>query len=287
MRGLLLLIPVLLFLTGCLPLQLIDPDYQESKTLIVPSSPFASPVTVSAPPRKVNYSEVKKADALRVERIGRQLLTANPQIGMQPHFAVYATTKPEIFHTGTYILHITEGLADRCDTDSKLAALLAHEFAEMVAEREALAHPKMRVGERRPPADVMIGNGIGDHHPDQTHIAELAKYDARRKYSADDPLPTPDPKKLAATYLEKAGFDQEDLESIVPLLKEAERTYLLEKQFKNTPTPQQWQPQAAPGMTTGNTTQPAATPQQESPRPSPQQHQWLPESSPQESKTGL
>jgi hypothetical protein len=194
----------------------------------------------------VNYSAGDKEKRLRVQKIGRQIITANPEIGMQPDFAIYGTPKPELFHSGTQLIHITEGLVDLCKTDGQLAAVLAHEMAEMVADREALASPRMRVGNKRPPADVMIGNGIGDRSPLEPRLAELAGYEKQNKL-AGKALPLPDPDKLARRYLEKAGHDSGELDAARPLLKAAERTYVLEKQFKQFGGLNTWAPAQSMG----------------------------------------
>lgn len=244
MRVLLWLSPVLL-LTGCLPMQLLDPSSKDSTVLLVPSNPFSAPGPVKSTAAKVNYSAADKELAWRVEGIGSQILTANPQIGMKPRFAIYGTDKTEVFHTGSYLIHVTDGLVKKCHSDGEVAAVLALEMAEMVVEREALANPSMRTGDPRPPADVLIGHGIGSRDPEESRLAELAKFE-KKKLQPGQVLPLPDPNKLARDYLQKAGYDPSEMDAVRKLLKEAEQTYILEKGYKQAGAPTGWAPAAPP-----------------------------------------
>src|SRR5262249_47319887 len=151
------------------------------------------------------------------------LLAANKEIGLQPQFRTIGAPQLEIFHCGTSVIFITDGLVKQCATDGQLAAVLARELAKMVAEREALAAPETRRPERLPPMEVRIGNDNGGGFgptSDQTHLAELGKYEKERKNSAR-PLTAPDPDALARAYLTKAGFAPADLEATLPVLQNA------------------------------------------------------------------
>src|SRR5437879_3739195 len=75
--------------------------------------------------------------ASRVDKIGRGILAANPQIGAKPLFRTIGAPRPEVFHRGTDDVYVTEGLVRLCETDGQLAAVLCAELAKMVAEREA------------------------------------------------------------------------------------------------------------------------------------------------------
>jgi hypothetical protein len=224
-----------------LPQQLLDPDPDNPGTALVPTSPFGNP---PAPPHtvtKVSFGPASREMALRVDRVGREVLAANPQIGFRPLFATIGAPQPELFHQGTDVVHITEGLAKQCQNDGQLAALLSLELGKMVAEREAMASPRMRNPERRPPMDVPIGNAGQFSAPDLTRVAELAPYDHERQRAAKR-FPPPDPTKLARGYLEKAGYSRADLDAVAPLLAEAERNCALEKQINVTTPPSAWAP---------------------------------------------
>jgi hypothetical protein len=225
----------LLLAGGCVPLQqLLDPDSVGPATAVVPSNPFGDPAP-AAPATQASYTPPTQDTgvAMRVDRVGHKILAANPQAGLQPVFATYGTSKPEIFHQGTKSLHITDALVNQCKTDGQLAAVLSLELARMVAERQALNFPKANVPEQRPPIDVPIGNAgqVGGGAVDQARLVELARYDKRRRDAAKAAAPL-DPEALAVTYLESAGYARGDLEAVRPLLRAAAGNYVLEKQLK-------------------------------------------------------
>jgi len=174
-----------------------------------------------------------------VDAVGRQVLTANPQLGMRPLFRTIGAPQAEVFHRGTTEIDVTEGLVKQCGTDGQLAAVLCTELGKMVAEREALAGARARTPEREPPMDVRIGNDYAGPagSPDQTHLAELGKYDRERRRAVAPPPPPPDPQSLANTYLTKAGFPATDLDAVAPLLKLAAEHSTFEKQMTNAPPP--------------------------------------------------
>jgi hypothetical protein len=231
-----------LLLGGCVPLSFLEPDGDNSGTTLVPTSSFGNPPAPPAAVTKVAFAPASKDIALRVDRVGREILAANAQIGIRPLFATIGAPEPEVFHQGTSLVHITEGLARQCQSDGQLAAVLCVELGKMVAEREALASPQMRAPEGRPPIDVPIGNAAQFSAPDLTRMAELAPYDQERQ-RAGKRLPPPDPAALARGYLEKAGHSKADLDAVAPLLAQAERNCALEKQIKITPPGPNWTPQ--------------------------------------------
>src|SRR5262249_22936697 len=161
-------LPCLLLTGGCLPMQLLDPD-AETGTALVPASPFGNPPAATTATTKAAFAPASRDLALRVDRVGREVLAANPQIGCRPLFATIGAPQAELFHQGTTMVHVTEGLVKQCQSDGQLAALLCVELGKMVSEREALASPQMRNPERRPPSDVPIGNAGQFSAPDLTH----------------------------------------------------------------------------------------------------------------------
>jgi hypothetical protein len=225
-----------LVVAGCLPIHaVLDPDAETPSTL-VPTSPFGNP---PAPPQtavKAAFAPASRDLALRVDRVGKDVLAANPQIGLRPLFATIGAPKEEVFHQGTGTIWVTEGLVKLCQGDGQLAALLCVELGKMVSEREALASPQMRNPEHRPPMDMPIGNAGQFSAPDLTRMAELAPYDRERQRAAKR-LPPPDPNVLARGYLEKAGFAKTELEAVAPLLGAAERNCALEKQINGAAVP--------------------------------------------------
>jgi hypothetical protein len=238
-RRSLVLSPVLL-LTGCLPLQLLDPGSAVSQSEMVPASPFGSPGPIQNVPVKAAFSPASTEMALRVDVVRRTVLAANPKLAARPVVATSGLPHPEIFHQGTEIIHLTEGLVKRCKNDGELAALLCLELGKIVSERESLS-PRGQSAEGGPPIDVPMGNAGQPGATDQVALAELGRYESRRKQTARRRAPL-DPYVLAAEYLEKAGYKKSALDAVAPLLEAADRNYVLEKQFKGPNNAPGWAP---------------------------------------------
>ncbi len=230
----------LLLLAGCLPLQTLDPSLGPQETPLVPARPFGGPAQQTA--AKPSFTPASGEMALRVDLVGRKVLAANPSVGVRPLFATLGAPHPEIFHQGTQVIHVTEGLVKRCKNDGELAALICLELGKMVSEREALASRRGRLPAGPPPISVPVGNASEFHPTDQVAAAELARYENERKQAAR--RRPPDPQALAADYLQKAGYDRATLDAVAPLLEAADRNYLIEKQFKHPPSAPQWSPVA-------------------------------------------
>lgn len=245
----------LLGIAGCLPLT-------EERTTLVGGNPFNQPTQLN-PLTQANYSPASKEVALRVDQVGQQLVQANPQLGFRPFFAKIGSPRLELFHTdlpaGTTtteplkpgemktlpltaapIIYITEGLVLRCSSDAELMALLSFELGRILSEREANSRPAERNAERLPPIQVPIGNAGAGMGPDLTAMAELGKFEKR--YPKDRKKAPSDPRKIAASLMEKAGFPGNTLENVEPLLREADHNAALERQFKGGILPT-WSPE--------------------------------------------
>jgi hypothetical protein len=237
-RALALAFPLCSMVLGCV--------FDEPKTPVVSSPTFVggAPVPPGMPVSRANYPSAPLESAARVDTVGMQLVAANKEIGLQPQFRTIGAPQPEIFHYGTSNVLITDGLVKQCATDGQLAAVLARELAKMVAEREVLAPPETRRPERLPPMEVRIGseNGGGfGPSSDQTHLAELGKYEKERR-NLTRPLTPPDPDVLARSYLTKAGFAPAELDAALPLLQSASENTSFAKQLKAAPAaqPKNW-----------------------------------------------
>lgn len=200
---------------------------------VVPADPF-SPRTPGTAPRTqaATFAPASTEVAARVEAVGRKVLDANKQTSLRLQFHTIGSPQPEVFHLRARDVFITEGLVNQCKTDTELAAVLCHEMGKMVAEREVRADPRSRNPDREPPPDLYIGNdrvgGMGP--PDQTRLAELARFDKERPRPAV-PLPPPDPRALAHAYLKRAGYAEANLETVTPLLQAAALNSSFEKQL--------------------------------------------------------
>ncbi len=232
--------PLPLLLLGILPLAgcLSGPNQlwheflgDRPATPVVPADNLRPPQAPPPPPPRVAYARGSGEVSLRVEAVGRKILTANPQAGLRPYFLTLGSPQPELFHRGVTELFITEGLVKQCADEAQLAAVLCHELAKMVAEREALAPPQIRNPDRRPPPSVPFGNDGQFDGVSQVRLAEEAKFE-RQRPPTGQPLPPPNPKVLARDYLKQAGYPAADLDKVEPLLQAARGNFSLEKQIR-------------------------------------------------------
>ncbi len=222
-------LPLLLVLSlaGCLPT--VDETPQ------VGFDPFGKSTTAApVQQRQVNYAPASEELSRRVDCIGRGLLAKNPQIGMKPLFATIGSPDVEIFHKDTSMVWVTAGLVQKCKTEADLAAVLSLELGKMVSEREAQAPQKTRQPDTLPPITMPIGNDRYPGNSDLTALAERLKYEQAHPRNTRR-LPPPDPDVLARSYLTNAGYPEEQLDAVAPLLRRAEQNFNLERQFRGIP----------------------------------------------------
>ncbi len=226
----------LLVLGGCFSL----PNHQGEKTALVTNNPFG----VEAPPAaktKASYTPASAVLSERVDTVGKKVLLANPQIGLQPLFATIYSESLEIFHVENRVIYVTKGVVDKCKTEPELAAVLANELGKMVSEREARTSAEIRNPEKRPPIQVPMGNGVQGSGADFTMVAELGKFEMNNPKSTRIPVRL-DSTKLAGGYLEKAGFQVADLEAVRLVLQEADKNIALERGMKGMMPQSPWTP---------------------------------------------
>jgi hypothetical protein len=218
----------------------------------IPPGP-TTPGVVPAGPKPPNLPAASLEAASRVDTVGRQIVAANPQTGLFSRttgVAVRFTTiggdagvnpnTAEVFHHGTTELYITESLVKQCTTDSQLAAVLCNELGKMVAERELKSGIRNCPTDTGPPPQVQFRDVVGkDISPDQTHQAELYRYEQERK-ARRPTAPAPDPIFLAQTYLTNAGYPAAELSAVMPLLQAAEANGTLQKQLTAPPAAPIW-----------------------------------------------
>ena len=119
----------------------------------------------------------------------------------------------------------------------------------MVSEREVMASPETHNPAKRPPITLTMGNAGQFSGLDQLQQAEIANLDSDKRRPNKKYVP-PDPMVLARGYLDAAGFDKKELDTVAPLLAQAEKNYVLEKQFQgpsDTPTLTPRRKSPAPG----------------------------------------
>jgi len=101
----------------------------------------------------------------------------------------------------------------------------------MVAEREALAPLEARQPAPKPPIDpVTFNSTAGVANPDELRLRELARYEAEQKRQSR-PVHLPDPMDLARRFLHRAGYPEENLDQIQPILRAAADGGALERQM--------------------------------------------------------
>jgi hypothetical protein len=220
----------LVAISGCVPL---DAFRQDSDLAQVPTSPFPPSVVQTVKRSNLNTPPAKEDIAWRVDAVGRKLIAANPQAGLQPRFGTIGVAEPEIFHADQTIVYVTEGLVRQCRSEAELAAVLASELGKMVSEREAIALRETRMAEPRLPIALPIGTPGNATSADPSYFVEIAKFEKEHPKSArKQPLPAPDPQLIARTLLQQSGFQKTDLDAVAPILRNAERNCTLERQFK-------------------------------------------------------
>jgi predicted Zn-dependent protease len=193
-----------------------------SPTALVPANPFNPPPAAPAV-SKADMPPAPIEAAARVDRVGRQVVAANKQLGLSPLFRTIGAPQPEVFHLGTTEIDVTEGLVNLCQTEGQLAAVLCGELGKMVAEREARAGPQTRSPEREPPLEVRVGNDNAGSFgsADQTRLAELGLFEQKRRKSESQAQASPNPAVLARQYLVRAGYAEKDFDAVTPLLRAA------------------------------------------------------------------
>jgi len=234
----------LLAVSGRIPLDQFRTESTEFAQ--VPTSPFPPSVTQSVKLARLNYTPAAQDLSWRVDAVGRKLVAANPLSAVKPVFATIGAPSPEIFHVGQTIVYVTEGLVKQCHSEAELAAVLANELGKMVSEREAGLSRAARVAAASEPIAVPIGNPTETVSGDPGRVFELARYEQEHPRSARKKmLPPPDPRLVAVTMLENAGFAKSDLDAAAPVLQLAEQNFTLERQLKSVMVPggPSWQSQ--------------------------------------------
>jgi hypothetical protein len=226
---------LLLVLAGGCPLT-------ESSLPLVPDGPLVTPITAET--LKAFHAPATEAVGLRVHQIGQHVLASNADLPVRPAFRAVGTPQPELFHTDTSAVYVSEGLVNRCANDAQVAALLSVELGRMMSQREALAALKARRPDRDPPAGMPVGGDSGGvfGSADAVRLAELAKYDDSRRAVTSPPPPPPDPQALGRMYFTKAGYKAAELDAVAPLLREVEKNGTLEKQINGGTPVRAWVP---------------------------------------------
>ena len=76
--------------------------------------------------------------ATRVNTVGSEVVAKNKDdLGVKPVFFTMGVHEVEISHSKSGMVILSEGLVERCPTDTELAAAICHELGKMAAEQAA------------------------------------------------------------------------------------------------------------------------------------------------------
>ncbi|HET6572685.1 MAG TPA: hypothetical protein VFG68_03710 [Fimbriiglobus sp.] len=218
MTRLLLVAALLVGLAGCLDEELNGPAIR-NKPVELPE-----------------VSEASVETAARVDQVGRQLLSHNLFLGVEPTFQTYGQKDPEIFHPDFNGVFVAEGLVARCKTDEELAAVLATELATMSIERRAAE--RLRGAGPLPPVSDAAAVSPGGISADQNQLGTQAMID--RQLDRQKRKPSDDPHAQAKDILEAAGIDPKVLDQVAPLVREAGRHHATAEGLAGRPTRPRW-----------------------------------------------
>lgn len=192
----------LVLLAGCAEMGFLPAE----KKAEAPTVFLGKPEGARGPVVQASAAPATEAQA-RVDKVGKQLLITNPQVALKLTFRTMPSATPDVHHEGELRVVISDGMVAACSTDAQLAGVLALELASIIADRE---NWQEQGTDRLPPIEVPIGQDGRMGYADQIHKAEVAKLGMDRRRPAGS-APTPDPEKLAATYLNKAGYGEGEL----------------------------------------------------------------------------
>lgn len=173
----------------------------------------------------------------RVEQLGKQILTQNPFTGLEPAFATAGVPETVLFHRGTEMIVVSEGLVKKCKTDAELAAVLCTELGLMVAEQQSLRRAK-----NDPIPESALPGGAspaGGTPVDPGLQAEIA-FRERGKPRAPRISETEAASKISRELLRGAGFDPAEYDRAEPLVKQSDRGTALRKQMSQSAPAPTW-----------------------------------------------
>jgi hypothetical protein len=218
---------VLALVMGCLS--------DDPKLATVSSNPFGGPVRTQSAWMKKAPPATQEA-SIRVSTIGQKVVAANPRIRQKVAFLTAGVPQLEIFHRvqgDNGEIWITEGLVKECKTDGELAAMLSQELGKMVSEEIAKSRPLRGDWDRPPLESPHVGNDIGGTFGSAsgTDMMIAARYEKDRRQAQKTFQAPPPPEDLARIYLQGAGFNPADLNTVMPLLRKAAKNDSLEQQI--------------------------------------------------------
>ena len=180
-------------------------------------------------PKPPKFAPASLQVAERVETLGRRIIAQNAFTGLDPLFNTIGVAEPMLFHGGTAMLYVSEGLVKKCKNDDQLAALLCTELGVMMAEQRAargLGRDKDAISEVGDPG---LGGGT-----------KAGAIDPKPR-ERGKPTPAGDPDQFARDLMRGAGFDPAELGRVEPLLRQSDRGEVLRKQMAGSGAAPKWE----------------------------------------------
>jgi len=181
---------------------------------------FRNPFNTDRAPDTAKLPAASARAATRVNAVGSEVVATNKDaLGVKPVFFTMGVPEVEISHHKSGMVIVSEGLVERCPTDTELAAVLCHELGKLAAEQ-----PPDRGADREPSGRPFTPDVVGGHYdPDMTRLAEEAKFDRRGSRAPRTGREgRPDSRALAESFFVNAGHRAEDFARTDSLIREAE-----------------------------------------------------------------
>jgi len=180
---------------------------------------FRNPFETDRGPDPAKLPAASTRAATRVNAVGSEVAAKNKDaLGVKPVFFTMGVPEVEISHKKSGMVIVSEGLVERCPTDTELAAVICHELGKIAAEQPASREADRDSG--RPVVGDVIG---GPYEPDMTRLAEEAKFDRRGPRGGRTGREArPEPRALAEGFFANAGFKADDFARVDALIREAE-----------------------------------------------------------------
>lgn len=181
----------------------------------------------------MNVTPASMKTAERVDSLGRRIVAQSPFSGLEPLFHVVWVRESVLFHRGTAEVFISAGLAEKCETEPELAAVLCAELGKMSAEKRRAA----TLGKDRDSiAGVTVPDTNGFDPAKSADVSQQEKAPARR-FTADEL----NADAVARDLLRGAGFDPAELDKVQPLLKQSQRGDEIRKQVAGSAAAPKWE----------------------------------------------
>lgn len=156
---------------------------------------------------------VSQANAERLDRVGRQIISTNPFLGFAPTFALIGSVEPEIFHPNGEAVFVSEGVLAQAESDDVLAGVLCLELARLNAEARNVTQMGL-VG----PNTELPGPEV-EPDPDQADLGGAETVGANRRRASE--LVNGSIDEVAKKWHKAAGYKPEAFAAAVGIDRKA------------------------------------------------------------------